>query len=109
MSQALAAWLPSRGLEPGAKIAIMLLNVPQFAVTTYGVLRPGDACINVFPNELENVISQCPAVLECAATGLPDEKQLSGGERPKHIEFRDAPPNTSVGKILRRESRTAAH
>ncbi len=30
---------------------------------------------NVFPNELENVISLCPGVVECAAVGMPDEQQ----------------------------------
>jgi acyl-CoA synthetase (AMP-forming)/AMP-acid ligase II len=30
---------------------------------------------NVFPNELENVISLCSGVVECAAVGIPDEKQ----------------------------------
>ena len=92
---------------------------------------------NVFPNELENVISLCPGVVECAAIGVPDEKQgeaikvfvvrkdhslseddvlrychdrLTGYKRPKHIEFRDALPKTNVGKILRRELRApAAH
>lgn len=91
---------------------------------------------NVFPNELENVISLCPGVVECAAIGVPDEKQgeaikvfvvrrdhslseedvlrychdrLTGYKRPRHIEFRDALPKTNVGKILRRELRTAAH
>jgi len=87
---------------------------------------------NVFPNELEQVISMCPGVLECAAIGVPDEKQgeaikvfvvksdpalseedverychehLTGYKRPRHIEFRDALPKTNVGKILRRELR----
>jgi hypothetical protein len=87
---------------------------------------------NVFPNELENVISLCPGVVECAAVGVPDEKQgeaikvfvvrrdptltedavlqychsqLTGYKRPKHIEFRDSLPKTNVGKILRRELR----
>lgn len=91
---------------------------------------------NVFPNELENVISLCPGVVECAAIGVPDEKQgeaikvyvvrrdhslseedvlrychdrLTGYKRPKHIEFRDALPKTNVGKILRRELRAPAH
>lgn len=91
---------------------------------------------NVFPNELENVISLCPGVVECAAVGVPDEKQgeaikvfvvrrdptltedavmqychsqLTGYKRPKHIEFREALPKTNVGKILRRELRTSAH
>ncbi|MDP2419390.1 MAG: AMP-binding protein [Hydrogenophaga sp.] len=89
---------------------------------------------NVFPNELENVISLCPGVLECAAIGIADESQgeavkvfvvrsdptlreedvarychdnLTGYKRPKHIEFRDELPKTNVGKILRRALRSA--
>jgi long-chain acyl-CoA synthetase len=89
---------------------------------------------NVFPNELENVISLCPGVVECAAIGIPDEKQgeaikvfvvkneptlseddvakycrqnLTGYKVPKYIEFRDDLPKTNVGKILRRELRSA--
>ncbi len=88
---------------------------------------------NVFPNEIENVISTCPGVLECAAVGIADEKQgeavkvfvvrsdpalteddvvrychdnLTGYKRPKYIEFRDDLPKTNVGKILRRELRS---
>jgi long-chain acyl-CoA synthetase len=87
---------------------------------------------NVFPNELENVISMCPGVVECAVIGVADEKQgeaikvfvvkndptlteddvakycqqnLTGYKRPKYIEFRDDLPKTNVGKILRRELR----
>jgi long-chain acyl-CoA synthetase len=87
---------------------------------------------NVFPNELENVISMCPGVVECAVIGVSDEKQgeaikvfvvkndptlteddvakycqqnLTGYKRPKYIEFRDDLPKTNVGKILRRELR----
>lgn len=88
---------------------------------------------NVFPNELEQVISLCPGVVECAAIGIADEKQgeaikvfvtksdpalseedvakfchdnLTGYKRPKYIEFRDDLPKSNVGKILRRELRT---
>ncbi len=88
---------------------------------------------NVFPNELENVISLCPGVVECAAIGIADEKQgeaikvfvvkndptlseddvakycrqnLTGYKVPKYIEFRDDLPKTNVGKILRRELRS---
>ena len=91
---------------------------------------------NVFPNELEQVISLCPGVLECAVIGVPDPKQgesikvfvvrsdpnleeadvarycrenLTGYKHPKHIEFRDSLPKTNVGKILRRELRGPAH
>ena len=88
---------------------------------------------NVFPSELENTISLCPGVLECAAIGVEDEKQgetvkvfvvrsdpslreedvarfcqenLTGYKRPRHIEFRDELPKSNVGKILRRALRT---
>jgi long-chain acyl-CoA synthetase len=87
---------------------------------------------NVFPSELENVISLCPGVLECAAIGVQDPKQgeaikvflvksdsslteddvvkycrqnLTGYKMPKYIEFRDDLPKSNVGKILRRELR----
>ena len=91
---------------------------------------------NVFPNELENLISTCPGVVECAAIGIPDERQgeaikvfvvrndpllteeelgkfchenLTGYKRPKYIEFRDELPKSNVGKILRRELRSSAN
>ena len=87
---------------------------------------------NVFPSELENVISLCEGVLECAVIGIPDDKQgeaikvfvvkddphlseedvakycqhnLTGYKRPKYIEFRDELPKSNVGKVLRRELR----
>jgi acyl-CoA synthetase (AMP-forming)/AMP-acid ligase II len=90
---------------------------------------------NVYPSELENVISTCPGVVECAAVGVPDEKQgeavkvfvvrndptltedgvashcrtnLTGYKMPKYIEFRDELPKSNVGKILRRELRAAS-
>jgi acyl-CoA synthetase (AMP-forming)/AMP-acid ligase II len=46
---------------------------------------------NVFPNELENVISLCPGVVECAAIGVPDEKQ---GEAIKVFVVRKDPTLT---------------
>ena len=87
---------------------------------------------NVYPNEIEQVVSMLPGVLECAAIGIPDERSgeavklfvvkqdatLSEGDvadfcktnltnykRPKYIEFRDDLPKSNVGKILRRELR----
>ncbi|KFE67467.1 long-chain fatty acid--CoA ligase [Hyalangium minutum] len=87
---------------------------------------------NVYPNELEGVVMECPGVLEVAAVGVPDEhsgevvklfivkkdpalteeavrefckERLTGYKRPKHIEFRTDLPKTNVGKILRRELR----
>jgi len=87
---------------------------------------------NVYPNEVEEVVSSCPGVLECAAIGVPDEKtgeavklvvvkkdpalteaqiqdycraNLTGYKQPRVIEFRTDLPKTPVGKILRRELR----
>jgi long-chain acyl-CoA synthetase len=87
---------------------------------------------NVYPNEVEEVISQMPGVLECAAIGMPDERSgeavklvivpnrpevteatvraycdqnLTGYKRPKVIEFRTELPKSAVGKVLRRELR----
>jgi long-chain acyl-CoA synthetase len=89
---------------------------------------------NVYPNEIEDVLSQMPGVLECAAVGVFDEKageavkvvivkkdpalteaavrsyceaNLTGYKRPKVVEFRTELPKTPVGKILRRELRDA--
>jgi long-chain acyl-CoA synthetase len=87
---------------------------------------------NVYPNEVEDVVTQMPGVLECAAVGMPDEhsgeavklvvvkdkgeiteqqvraycaQHLTGYKRPKVVEFRAELPKTPVGKILRRELR----
>lgn len=84
---------------------------------------------NVFPNEIENVLTQHPKVLEAAAVGVADEKSgevvkvflvkkdktlneqeviaycrenLTGYKVPKYVEFRSELPKTNVGKILRR-------
>jgi long-chain acyl-CoA synthetase len=89
---------------------------------------------NVYPNEVEDVVSQMPGVLECAAVGVADAKageavklvvvrkdpnvseadvrayceaNLTGYKRPKVVEFRTDLPKTPVGKILRRELRDA--
>src|SRR5688500_8768159 len=63
--KALGAWLQSLGLEPGARVAIMLPNVPQFAVTMCGVLRAGYTCVNVNPlytaRELEHQLKDSGA------------------------------------------------
>ncbi|HUS24417.1 MAG TPA: AMP-binding protein [Candidatus Binatia bacterium] len=49
LSSALGAWLQSQGLEPGARVALMLPNIPQFAVTMAAILRAGYTCVNVNP------------------------------------------------------------
>ncbi len=89
---------------------------------------------NVYPNEIEDLISTLPGVLECAAFGVPDAKageavklvvvkkdpslseadirhfceaNLTGYKRPRCIEFREQLPKSPIGKILRRELREA--
>jgi long-chain acyl-CoA synthetase len=88
---------------------------------------------NVFPNEVESVVSLHPDVIEAACIGVPDDKSteavkvfvvpregarldaaqvmawcresLTGYKVPKHVEFRKELPKTNVGKILRRALR----
>jgi long-chain acyl-CoA synthetase len=87
---------------------------------------------NVYPNEVEDVVTQMDGILECAAVGIADAKageavklvivkknpavteadvrayceaHLTGYKRPKVVEFRTELPKTPVGKILRRELR----
>ena len=86
----------------------------------------------VYPNEVEEVLSEMPGIVECAVIGTPDEEtgeavkafivkrdadlsedqvldyckqQLTNYKRPKKIIFRSELPKTNVGKILRRELR----
>ena len=88
---------------------------------------------NVYPNEVEAVASGCAGVAECACVGLPDARSgekvalfvvrtpganltaeqvvahcranLAGYKMPASVEFVQALPKSSVGKILRRELR----
>ncbi|TXH57279.1 MAG: long-chain fatty acid--CoA ligase [Burkholderiaceae bacterium] len=85
---------------------------------------------NVYPSEIESVVTQHPGVLEAAAVGVPDgdsgeairlfvvkrspaldeamlrahcAEHLTNYKRPKQIVFLDALPKSPVGKVLRRE------
>jgi long-chain acyl-CoA synthetase len=49
MSQALGAYLQSRGLQRGTRVALMMPNVLQYPVATAAVLRAGYAVVNVNP------------------------------------------------------------
>lgn len=88
---------------------------------------------NVFPAEIEEVLSRHPKIHEVAAIGIPDEKSgevvkvfivkrdksldedeverycrenFTNYKLPKAIEFRDSLPKTNIGKVLRRELRS---
>ena len=64
-SRAFAAWLQSRGLKPGARIALMMPNLLQYPVAIVGVLRAGMTVVNVNPlykpRELEFQLSDAGA------------------------------------------------
>jgi long-chain acyl-CoA synthetase len=85
----------------------------------------------VFPNEIESVAAEHPAVLEAGCIGVPDphsgqvvkvfvvvresvtitadelhahfSARLTGYKRPKYLEFRESLPKSNIGKVLRRE------
>ncbi|MBH5387600.1 long-chain fatty acid--CoA ligase [Bradyrhizobium diversitatis] len=65
MSVALAAYLQGRGLQRGARVAIMMPNVLQYPVATAAVLRAGYAVVNVnplyTPRELEHQLKDSGA------------------------------------------------
>ncbi len=78
LSQALGAYLQSLGLERGARVALMMPNLPQYMVAIAAVLRAGFAVVNVnplyTPRELEHQLkdsgAQAIVVLENFATTL---------------------------------------
>ncbi|MFK4510810.1 long-chain fatty acid--CoA ligase [Bradyrhizobium daqingense] len=65
MSVALAAYLQGRGLQRGARVALMMPNVLQYPVATAAVLRAGYAVVNVnplyTPRELEHQLKDSGA------------------------------------------------
>jgi long-chain acyl-CoA synthetase len=141
----------------GPNVMVGYYNQPEetaAAFTADGFMRTGDVGImdeqgftkivdrmkdmiivsgfNVYPSELENTISLCDGVVECAVIGIADDKtgeaikvfivkdnpmlteddvakfcrhNFTGYKIPKYIEFRDDLPKSNVGKILRRELR----
>ncbi|WP_316395923.1 long-chain fatty acid--CoA ligase [Bradyrhizobium sp. 33ap4] len=76
MSTALGAYLQSKGLQKGARVALMMPNVLQYPIATAAVLRAGFAVVNVnplyTPRELEHQLKDSGAeaiiVLENFAT-----------------------------------------
>ena len=91
---------------------------------------------NVYPNEVENIIEEHPKVAECSVVGIDDKLQgqsvkayvvksddslneddikalcqanLAAYKCPRHIEFIDELPKSTVGKILRHKLRKLAH
>ena len=65
MSLALGAYLQGKGLQKGARVALMMPNVLQYPVATTAVLRAGFAVVNVnplyTPRELEHQLKDSGA------------------------------------------------
>ena len=65
LSREFGAWLQSRGLARGARVAIMMPNVLQYPVTIAAVLRAGYTVVNVnplyTPRELEHQLKDSGA------------------------------------------------
>src|SRR5437667_8864567 len=99
MSAALGAYLQSKGLEKGARVALMMPNVLQYPISTAAVLRAGYAVVNVnplyTPRELEHHVTDSGAeaiiVLENFATTV---QQVIGKTAVKHVII------GSVGDLL---------
>ncbi|NOJ48861.1 long-chain fatty acid--CoA ligase [Bradyrhizobium archetypum] len=90
MSAAFAAYLQSKGLQKGARVALMMPNVLQYPVSTAAVLRAGYAVVNVnplyTPRELEHQLKDSGAeaivVLENFATTV---QQVIAKTSVKHV------------------------
>lgn len=89
--------------------------------------------INIYPREIEDVIESMPEVKECAVVGVPDKEfgesvkayvvlnpgaklkdddvvafckeKLASFKKPKFVEFIDAIPKNTMGKMLKEELR----
>jgi long-chain acyl-CoA synthetase len=90
MSVALGAYLQSKGLAKGARVALMMPNVLQYPIATSAVLRAGYAVVNVnplyTPRELEHQLKDSGAeaiiVLENFASTV---QQVIAKTNVKHV------------------------
>jgi long-chain acyl-CoA synthetase len=90
MSAALAAYLQSKGLQKGARVALMMPNILQYPIATAAVLRAGYAVVNVnplyTPRELEHQLKDSGAeaiiVLENFATTV---QKVLANTQVKHV------------------------
>ena len=90
LAAAFGAWLQSRGLARGTRIALMMPNCLQYPVCVFGALRAGYAVVNVNPlytaRELEHQLKDSGAeviiILENFAHVL---EQVVGHTAVKHV------------------------
>ena len=89
-SKRLGAWLQSRGMKKGARVAVMMPNVLQYPIAIAAILRAGYTVVNVnplyTPRELEHQLNDSGAeaiiILENFATTL---EQVLPRTQVKHI------------------------
>ncbi len=99
LSKCVAAWLQSRGLQKGDRVAIMMPNILQNPVTIAAVLRAGYVVVNVnplyTPRELEHQLKDSGArvifILENFATTL---QQVIARTKVEHVVL------ASMGDLL---------
>ena len=102
-SKQLASYLQSLGLSKGARVAIMLPNIPQYPMALYGVLRAGFIVVSInplyTPRELAAQLRDCGAeailLLEHFGKTLEDAFVLEG----KAIALKHA-VITSIAEML---------
>jgi long-chain acyl-CoA synthetase len=99
MSKRLGAWLQSRGMAKGARVAVMMPNVLQYPVALAAILRAGYTVVNVnplyTPRELEHQLkdsgSEAIIVLENFAHTV---QQVLGKTPVRHVVV------ASMGELL---------
>ena len=99
LSTRFGAWLQSKGLAKGTRVAVMMPNVLQYPVAVFGILRAGLTVVNVnplyTPRELEHQLKDSGAeaivILENFATTL---EQVLAKTPVKHVVL------ASLGDLL---------
>jgi long-chain acyl-CoA synthetase len=90
LSRRLGAWLQGRGLQKGARVALMMPNVLQYPVALAAVLRAGYTVVNVNPlytarelaHQLNDSGAEAIIILENFATTL---EQVAASTGVRHI------------------------
>jgi long-chain acyl-CoA synthetase len=79
-----AGLLRDRGVQPGDRVAIMLPNVPEFAVVYYGVLRAGGVVVPMNPllktREVAYYLGDSQARLIFAGPGSAEDAQAGAAQ-----------------------------
>ncbi|MBJ7380007.1 MAG: AMP-binding protein [Polynucleobacter sp.] len=105
-SMQIASYFQSLGLSKGARIGIMLPNIPQYSVTLYAILRAGYVVVSInpmyTPRELQTQLSDSGAevivILEHFAKTLQDAMEIADSKN-KVLPLRQV-VLSSIGEML---------